>query len=848
MATFGNVLAPNALFNLAQADSDILANRRAQQIVNREDATRALEPELAAGGERAAAARRRLIAIDPTRGAQLEAADALRAQRIQQASQEELTLRSGLARALLSMPEGSRQPFYQSFIQEQKARGLFPHAPDQVPPEDHLRGLMAYGQTAPERVAAENQRAIQGILGGGAPAAAAAPAGPSVAPAPIGGGNVRAQNQDAAALRADAMASLQGPALEARLAEISAGRAVAANGVPVGTRFWAADGVDGAYRGLPAPTGAVPVIGDVRADAGPTTGGVASRYPGAADVAGDGVIPESVTQAVLGPQPPRRGTLGPNAARAEAFIAGNAPEPGLGGYAPDGTDELARSYAQAAPAPQPAPQPAPAAPAAPVQADPPGVDTNVAEGMLARMSGAPAPVAVPEVAVTAPAPVPLPPAAPPGPPQTAPQAPRPVARPVRTNALLGVASDGSADRLNEISLNLARGNMLADSPEARNIDRAMGTNRFAGAAAAEAMPAMGSITRENLPDVRPAVRPGTRQNALLPPAQAVVPFAQSQVATQPSEPSPRQEAPREITPVADGGRAAAGPNVDGMRAQADDLRSKALRLAALGNQQATAAANTLTAQAEAIERRMRDERDFEDRRSNREDTRQTQEEIRRTARETREATERAAKEQRDLARLQSITKEEDPLVDRIASSSQIMANGDRLLGMIEKKQIPFGATAGVQSAVRGAFNSSNAGDVAREELRRHVEQSVNAVLNAAAGPQTNQDADRARNQILNNLNDEGQVRAGLIALNGAMQRAREEATARVQGRREALGLPRRELDAFSNARPTAVNGQPDVAPSGADPVRVNSPEEAAKLAPGTEFLTPDGRRMRVPAR
>jgi len=665
MASFGNVLAPNKLFDLASADRDILQNRALRQDVQRVDDVRALAPEIAAGGQRREAALDQMLAIDPTRGAQVQGALGMREQRAQAVTKDEEDRVNQFSRVLAGMPEEARPAAYQAFVAYQKERGLLRRAPEQYPGHDVISMRARMALTPAERAAEANQTAIQGILGGGGgvtPASTGprADAGfsPAETPARVLLAEADGQPEDgfrgAAAVMVN-RARLTGQPLDrvvtapnqfepygsaegrARMARFTPEQVARAQQTLAGlqdgsipdptggaTHFLNPDLQRRLGRPQPswAPEGQGQRIGghvfysrpgdfQRRAEAG---GGAASRYEGAADVAGDGVVPESVTRAVLGADAP-------------------APEAGLGGYAADGTDELTASYAaRQAPA-----QPAPA-------------------------------VDIPEVAVTAEAPLPVPPPQAPDPRQA--QAPRPAARvPLaglsRPNALLG---DNSADRLNEISYNLARGNLVADSPEARNIDRAMGTGRFRDVASPDAMPAMGTITRENLPDITPAVRvapSGARQNALLPPVQPVVPFSQSQVSAQPAEAPARRIEPAEVTPAAEGTRpAAAAPNMDGMRAQADDLRSKALRLAALGNPQATAAANTLTAQAEAIERRMRDERDYSTRREDRslaerrheETTRLQQDAARRAdaaAQRQQEAADRAARAAEDKARRES---------------------------------------------------------------------------------------------------------------------------------------------------------------------------------------------------
>lgn len=84
-------------------------------------------------------------------------------------------------------------------------------------------------------------------------------------------------------------------------------------------------------------------------------------------------------------------------------------------------------------------------------------------------------------------------------------------------------------------------------------------------------------------------------------------------------------------------------------------------------------------------------------------------------------------------------------------------------------------------------------------------------------------------------------RARSMAADGYNTRAIEEATGIQVEDAEDAGTERRVGGGSAPAGAAAVG-------RGGAPVRVTSPEEASRLAPGTEFTTPDGRRMRVPAR
>jgi hypothetical protein len=205
---------------------------------------------------------------------------------------------------------------------------------------------------------------------------------------------------------------------------------------------------------------------------------------------------------------------------------------------------------------------------------------------------------------------------------------------------------------------------------------------------------------------------------------------------------------------------------------------------------------------------------FEEQRRQREEANRRADSAERRAEESRAASQRTSEQQR----LATITQQEAPQLERIGSSSGIIANGNRLLSMIDSGKLEFGMGASTIARARNAAGLSNENSINFADLERHVTESVNAVLSQAAGPQTDQDAQRARDQILNNLNDKEAVRRGLQSLNGAMERARQIATARVQGRRRELGLPEADLSPYTNLPPNVTEGgRASAAPAASGP-------------------------------
>lgn len=98
---------------------------------------------------------------------------------------------------------------------------------------------------------------------------------------------------------------------------------------------------------------------------------------------------------------------------------------------------------------------------------------------------------------------------------------------------------------------------------------------------------------------------------------------------------------------------------------------------------------------------------------------------------------------------------------------------------------------------------------------------VDAQLNNPGGEVSRQAFERSYEKLAGGLfNSNDSARDGITSLRGSIQRARST-----------------QVDRLRNPQAAA----PAAAPQGADPVRVNTPEEAMSLPPGTKFVTPDGR-------
>ena len=92
---------------------------------------------------------------------------------------------------------------------------------------------------------------------------------------------------------------------------------------------------------------------------------------------------------------------------------------------------------------------------------------------------------------------------------------------------------------------------------------------------------------------------------------------------------------------------------------------------------------------------------------------------------------------------------------------------------IKTGKLPLGVVPNTEAQLRNWLGRSTPESVAYADFLRTVEQSVNAVLSAAKGTQTEGDAIRARNQILRNPNDAAVVQSALKDLAKATKESQD---------------------------------------------------------------------------
>lgn len=102
-----------------------------------------------------------------------------------------------------------------------------------------------------------------------------------------------------------------------------------------------------------------------------------------------------------------------------------------------------------------------------------------------------------------------------------------------------------------------------------------------------------------------------------------------------------------------------------------------------------------------------------------------------------------------------------------------IADAAKYVDLIDKDVAKYGTIENLKSGWNAWFGKSTESDRQKANIRRFVTSSVNAVLNMAKGPQTDQDAQRARDQIMNGLDtkDPQLVRDGLELLKKTLEDA-----------------------------------------------------------------------------
>lgn len=170
----------------------------------------------------------------------------------------------------------------------------------------------------------------------------------------------------------------------------------------------------------------------------------------------------------------------------------------------------------------------------------------------------------------------------------------------------------------------------------------------------------------------------------------------------------------------------------------------------------------------------------------------------------------------------------------INSSKESLGLVDRAVATINSGKVNLGMFNNAVARGRNLAGASSEASRAYTDVRQTFEKLRNNYLLLAKGVQTEGDAQRAWNS---EIGESAQNDNKLAVQQLSKARSLIERMVQMQGDRIET------VYANYGARPPEIGGgAPTTAGGQNQPVRVNTPEEAAALPSGTEFITPDGRR------
>jgi hypothetical protein len=126
-----------------------------------------------------------------------------------------------------------------------------------------------------------------------------------------------------------------------------------------------------------------------------------------------------------------------------------------------------------------------------------------------------------------------------------------------------------------------------------------------------------------------------------------------------------------------------------------------------------------------------------------------------------------------------------------------------------------------------------------------LERLRNESLRLNTGVQTDGDAQRAWNELFQNINDTGLVQQRLKEIQAINKRGAELHRLRVDSVRGNYGAGPLDSSAYA-AQPPALGGAPAAPAGGGGPTKISSDAEFDALPSGAEFIAPDGTTRRKP--
>lgn len=177
----------------------------------------------------------------------------------------------------------------------------------------------------------------------------------------------------------------------------------------------------------------------------------------------------------------------------------------------------------------------------------------------------------------------------------------------------------------------------------------------------------------------------------------------------------------------------------------------------------------------------------------------------------------------------TVIKLQDDLLRDLGAASSVNTLIDKFAGQLDRGELNLGPVSNVGAQVRNFVGASDDGSRNFASFRAAMEKMRNDSLRLNKGVQTEGDAQRAWNELLANISDEGVVVQRLAEIKALNEQAIALRSDLVNQAREDSGFAPLDTERF-RAKPLPQGGVREV----------KTPAEARALPPGTRFRTPDG--------
>ena len=136
----------------------------------------------------------------------------------------------------------------------------------------------------------------------------------------------------------------------------------------------------------------------------------------------------------------------------------------------------------------------------------------------------------------------------------------------------------------------------------------------------------------------------------------------------------------------------------------------------------------------------------------------------------------------------TLQKAEDEDFEAINTSTNILNDTDEFIGLIDNDQLDFSPVDSIADSISLALGTDNEEVLNRQLFDTFLQRLRNATLRLNKGTQTEGDAERALQEIVNNKNNKRAVRAALKELREVNERAIENKKRGINRRRSTQGI------------------------------------------------------------